>query len=556
MTYKALYREWRPLTFDDMVEQKHVVQTLKNAVMTDRIAHAYLFCGTRGTGKTSCAQIMARAVNCLTPVNGNPCNECKVCQGISSGTISDVLEIDAASNNSVNNIRELREEVQYLPVAAKYKVYIIDEVHMLSTGAFNALLKTLEEPPSHVIFILVTTEPHKLPATILSRCQRFDFRQISMTGIIQRLQKVVQSKQMNISNDALQIIAKKADGALRDALSLLDQCMSSGLQTMTADDVIEMLGTVNDADMIQLCRHIIQYEIGPLFELIDKITSGGKKVNVLLEELILFFRNILVVMTVDQPESALELTKETASQLKQLSKVITPERVIFIISELSKLENQIKWVSLPKVMFEAGLTGICLGQSVTWTDEGLETRLNNLETKVDHLGVLSNVQENVPLRQAPPVVDKAEKGVGGETAPVVDKDSTTAPMVHEDLPFDDDGQKTENFKDSKGLAVWKSCLNDIFEEKKPLYFCLQNTKALEKDDCVLICGIKENGYVKMQLAREDHIDIIKKILHKKLGKDVKLKFDYTSNPQKTVQSEKIQELKKISEEMDIPFSIE
>jgi DNA polymerase-3 subunit gamma/tau len=226
MSYTALYREWRPLVFEDVVEQEHIVKTLKYSVTAGRIAHAYLFCGTRGTGKTTMAHILSRAINCLNPQNGDPCNECEVCKGILEGSILDVLEIDAASNNSVDNVREIRDEVIYAPSTARYKVYIIDEVHMLSTGAFNALLKTLEEPPSHVVFILATTEPHKLPATILSRCQRFDFRKISVEGIVQRLDKVAHANGITFEKEALRLISRLADGALRDALSIMDQCMS------------------------------------------------------------------------------------------------------------------------------------------------------------------------------------------------------------------------------------------------------------------------------------------------------------------------------------------
>ncbi|NLY96253.1 MAG: DNA polymerase III subunit gamma/tau [Clostridiaceae bacterium] len=552
MTYKALYREWRPLTFDDIVERKHVVRTLKNAVSTGQIAHAYLFCGTRGTGKTSCALILARAVNCLNPQDGNPCNKCKSCTEILSGAVSDVLEIDAASNNSVNNIRELREEVRYLPVSAKYKVYIIDEVHMLSTGAFNALLKTLEEPPAHVIFILATTEPHKLPATILSRCQRFDFRQISLAGIMQRLQSVVQSKKGNITEEALRIIARKADGALRDALSLLDQCMSSGMDKIDGDDVIEMLGTVNESDMLLLCRHIIRYEIGPLFELIDKIVSDGKKVSVLLEDLIVFFRNILVIMMTSNPENTLELTKETIASLQELSKELTPDRTIFIISELSKLENQIKWVSLPKVMLEAGLTGICFGRPVTLSDETLENRLKNLEVKVDHLSVLNTFQKPLPEASAP--TQKVIE-VQAPTEDKTEEDHVVRALFAAKNGEIEEESQADDLKNAKDLTVWEACLNDIFEETKPLYFCLQNTKAYAKDDCVHICNIQENSYIQMQLAREEYINTIKKVLCSRLGKNVKLKFLYDKD-KNVVDTEKFKKLKKISEEMDIPFTIE
>jgi len=233
MAYQALYRKWSPLTFDDVIGQSHITQTLVNEIVHNRIAHAYLFCGTRGTGKTSTAKIFSRAINCLNNHNGNPCNECEICKGILDGSNMDVVEIDAASNNGVDNIREIRDEVAYAPSKSKYKVYIIDEVHMLSSGAFNALLKTLEEPPSHVIFILATTESHKIPATILSRCQRFDFKRISTDDVVNRLKQIIQKDHINIDDKGLRLIARVSDGSMRDALSILDQCIAFGEQTIT-----------------------------------------------------------------------------------------------------------------------------------------------------------------------------------------------------------------------------------------------------------------------------------------------------------------------------------
>ena len=593
MTYKALYREWRPLTFDDMVEQKHVVQTLKNAIVNDRIAHAYLFCGTRGTGKTSCAQIMSKAVNCENHQNGNPCNVCDTCKRIGSGTIRDVVEIDAASNNSVNNIRELREEVQYLPTTAKYKVYIIDEVHMLSTGAFNALLKTLEEPPSHVIFILATTEPHKLPATILSRCQRFDFRQISISGIVARLKKVIDTKYADITDDALHIIAQKADGALRDALSLLDQCMSSGFSRITRDDVIEMLGSVNDHEIISVCQSIIQYDIGNLFIKIGQVTSSGKKVSVLLDELIMFFRNMLITMTVDNPDEIIRLSGESILNIKQLAKNTTPERVIFIISELSKLENQIKWAALPKVVLEAGLVSICIDKPVTLSDETLESRIKGLEMKLD---IINTFQNNATYQTTAAPVDTKNTltPILADTNKSLDIDNHTIKTSQQDAIHSNENNNslihTENIikatvhvdsvpehinpvevnyssdkagnitKDTKEcISCWKACLDLIFEEKSSLYYCLTNTKAYEKDELINIFGIKDNPYIKMQLSREEHINLIKQVLYKNTGKYHGLKFIYSEpDPDtdlKSTGSDSIQKIKKISEALDIPFEI-
>ncbi|HQA57033.1 MAG TPA: DNA polymerase III subunit gamma/tau, partial [Acetivibrio sp.] len=271
MAYLALYRKWRPLVFEDVVEQEHVVKTLRNSINTGRIAHAYLFSGTRGTGKTTMAKIFSRAVNCLNPKDGDPCNECEICKGILNGSLLDVIEIDAASNNGVDNVRELRDEVVYTPSKAKYKVYIIDEVHMLSTGAFNALLKTLEEPPSHVIFILATTEPHKLPATILSRCQRFDFRRISVDSIAKRIEYIAGESGVDIKEDASRLIAKLSDGALRDAISILDQCISLGNKELTYEDVLKVVGLVTDTFIVEVVDNIKNQDVGKVLEAVNRL---------------------------------------------------------------------------------------------------------------------------------------------------------------------------------------------------------------------------------------------------------------------------------------------
>ncbi|MDX1358939.1 MAG: DNA polymerase III subunit gamma/tau, partial [Clostridia bacterium] len=294
MSYIALYREWRPTTFEEVIEQEHVTRTLKNAVKTGRIAHAYLFCGTRGTGKTTMAYIMSRAVNCLDPQDGSPCNKCDICKGILNNTNMDVIEMDAASNNGVENIRSIRDEVAYAPAQSKYKVYIIDEVHMLSTGAFNALLKTLEEPPSHVIFILATTEPHRLPATVLSRCQRYDFHRISADGIIQRLNQILEEKDVSITERAMRIIARVANGALRDAISLLDQCLSSGVREIGVDDVLVCAGILQDEAAADIAQAAYDKDVPRVLEITDAVLMQGKSPAQFITSLIYYFRNLLI----------------------------------------------------------------------------------------------------------------------------------------------------------------------------------------------------------------------------------------------------------------------
>ena len=258
--HKALYRAYRPQNFEDVVGQQHIIRTLKNQIENNNVGHAYLFAGTRGTGKTSTAKIFARAVNCVQSKDQEPCNECEVCKDIINDNIMDVVEIDAASNNSVDDIRELRESVKYSPTKAKYKVYIIDEVHMLSQGAFNALLKTLEEPPSYIIFILATTEPHKIPATILSRCQRFDFKRVTVNDMSERMKKICNEENIEVEDKALNLIARNAQGALRDALSILDQCISFGGNKIEYKDVVELLGTVNIEQLFEMSQFIINQD--------------------------------------------------------------------------------------------------------------------------------------------------------------------------------------------------------------------------------------------------------------------------------------------------------
>ena len=294
MAHQALYRVYRPQTFNDVVEQQHIVTTLKNAVMSKNTAHAYLFCGTRGTGKTTMAKIFARAVNCIYPVDGNPCNECEICSGIIDGTILDVIEIDAASNNSVDNVRALIDEVIYTPTKASKKVYIIDEVHMLSIGAFNALLKTLEEPPEHVMFILATTEAHKMPATVLSRCQRFDFRRITNKGIAQRLLSIAQECGVALSNEAANFIASLAEGALRDGISILDQCISTGHDKLDLELVQGVIGVAPNEIIINTLDYLVNRQNKEVISQIDLIFSEGKDSGQYIRKLIQFLRDVLV----------------------------------------------------------------------------------------------------------------------------------------------------------------------------------------------------------------------------------------------------------------------
>ena len=318
MSYVALYRKFRPDTFEDVKGQDAIVTTLKNQIKSERIGHAYLFCGTRGTGKTTIAKIMAKAVNCENPVDGSPCGECSMCQRIAAANSMNVIEIDAASNNGVDNIREIVEEVSYSPTEGKYKVYIIDEVHMLSTGAFNALLKTLEEPPSYVIFILATTESHKIPITILSRCQRYDFKRISIDTIAGRIRELTDKEQVDIEDAAIRYIAKAADGSMRDALSLLDQCIAFHYgETLTYDKALNVLGAVDNSVFATLLDCIIDKDIIGAVKLLEDIVIQGRELGQFVNDFTLYLRNLMLVKTADVQADALEISNEALEVLKE-----------------------------------------------------------------------------------------------------------------------------------------------------------------------------------------------------------------------------------------------
>ena len=352
MGYTALYRKFRPITFSEIVGQEHITRTLRNQIIAGRVGHAYLFNGGRGTGKTSAAKILARAINCLNPKDGEPCNECEICKGAINGSLTDIVEMDAASNNSVEDIRSIREEVNFLPTKAKYRVYIIDEVHMLSTGAFNALLKTLEEPPEHVKFILATTEPQKLPATILSRCQRFDFKKISNENIIKRLNIVCEKSNIEITKEALNIIAVLSEGAMRDALSILERCIQDGENKIDEDKIKDLVGIPKITYIHQLTESILEYDVDKALANIDEVLEDGKDINNLLWELIKYVKDILMVKT---NQKLTIYNDEDFTRLQELSEKVTKERAIRLISELSELENNMKQSTQRQIVFEAGM---------------------------------------------------------------------------------------------------------------------------------------------------------------------------------------------------------
>ncbi|MBR5407817.1 MAG: DNA polymerase III subunit gamma/tau [Lachnospiraceae bacterium] len=387
MSYTALYRKWRPEKFEDVKGQDAIVTTLKNQIIRDRIGHAYLFCGTRGTGKTTVAKIVAKAVNCEAPVNGSPCGKCKSCMSVADGTSLNVIEIDAASNNGVDNIREIRDEVTYAPTEGRYKVYIIDEVHMLSTGAFNALLKTLEEPPSYVIFILATTEVHKIPVTILSRCQRYDFKRIPVDTITERLNELMEGEGIKAEDKAVRYIARAADGALRDALSLMDQCNSFYFgQTLTYDKVLEVLGAVDTGVFSELLCAVIAKDISGAVRILDEVVAQGRELTQFVIDFTWYLRNLMLVKTAEEDgdiEEVIDMSSENLKQLKREADAVDIGRIMRYIRIFSQLSGDIRYAAQKRILIEIAIVKLCKPAMET-DNESILDRIRVIEEKFEN----------------------------------------------------------------------------------------------------------------------------------------------------------------------------
>ena len=467
MAYQALYRKWRPKTFDDVIGQSRIINTLKNEISENKIAHAYLFTGTRGTGKTSTAKIFARAVNCKNPHNGNPCNECDVCSGILKESLLDVIEIDAASNTGVDNIRDIIEQCRYASSAAKYKIYIIDEVHMLSKNAFNALLKTLEEPPAHIIFILATTEIHDVPATILSRCQRFDFKTISVFEIVEAMKKILLAEKITVDDDALEYIAFLGDGSMRDSLSILDRCIAYKTDGINYDDVLEVVGALDDTHLFEIIKNISFGNTKNVFEMYEKCISGGKNPDNFAVMFLNCYREILKYKTCSDIEN---ISKKRYKLVKDASEVLTSAECIRAIDIITNLIHDLKTVSNTGVLIECTL--IKLSQKELYCDmDSLAARIESIENKL--LGsVLVNTQ---PIKKSPEKQDIQE---------VQNNDDFVypeAPPENEDVyfPLEENHENapkavTENANIS-GFAViaekWDSVLDYFNQNRMIVLYC-------------------------------------------------------------------------------------
>ncbi len=501
MSYTALYRKFRPDTFSDVKGQEHIVTTLTNQMKADRIGHAYLFCGTRGTGKTSVAKILAKAVNCEHPIDGNPCNQCAVCRSIIDGTSMNVIEIDAASNNGVDNIREIREEVAYRPTQGKYKVYIIDEVHMLSTGAFNALLKTLEEPPSYVIFILATTEVHKIPITILSRCQRYDFKRITIDTIAARLKELTDIEQVEVEDKAIRYIAKAADGSMRDALSLLDQCIAFYLgETLTYDKVLENLGAVDTEVFGRLLRSIAAGNVTEAIHRLEELVIQGRELGQFVTDFTWYMRNLLLIKTSDDPEEVIDVSTENRKLMEEEAAMVDAETLMRYIRVLSELSGQIRYSSQKRVLVEVAIIKLCR--------PAMET---NLDSVLDRIRVLEQkMEEGIPVIQAAP--SGASASGGSFSAPSVPQPEEPVPekAVPEDL--------------KKIMSQWRSIVGETDGLFKQM---LQ--QAIPKYDGntgepILYVEFQNQVLGGMCVENPEYKEILQSIIRGRIGKDVEIEF--------------------------------
>ena len=535
MGYTALYRKFRPTTFAELVGQEHITRTLKNQIIADRVGHAYLFNGGRGTGKTSSAKILARAINCLNPKDGEPCNECEICKGALNGSLTDIVEMDAASNNSVEDIRSIREEVNFLPTKAKYRVYIIDEVHMLSPGAFNALLKTLEEPPEHVKFILATTEPQKLPATILSRCQRFDFKRISNEDIVKRLKIVCKESNIEITEAALNIIAVLSEGAMRDALSILERCIQDGDNKIDEDKIKDLVGIPKITYVNNIVEAIIEYDIDKALKSMDEILNQGKDLSNFLWEIIKYVKDILIYKT----SGTVDLyNEEEINSIKSIAEQVTKEKLVNLIYELSNLENDIKWSTQKTIMFQAGIIKLCSKEIEK--DDNVEERLEKIE---NYLKSGKIAMQAVPATTVAPV-QPVSRNLNNSNNFV--KQSTVQPKTNTVKSYSSDLNKS-----------WPKIVNDLKQNGKiVLYTNLINTKAEQVNDKTVEIKFPKgiNAFGKAVLEKQENIKEISNLLSMACGKDVQIRY-ISDNQNQVVSHNPEDDIQKLANQSDIPFNI-
>ena len=544
MSYTALYRKFRPMTFSEVVGQEHITRTLKNQIITNRVGHAYLFNGGRGTGKTSSAKILARAINCLNPKDGEPCNECEICKAALNGSLTDIVEMDAASNNSVEDIRSIREEVNFLPTKAKYRVYIIDEVHMLSTGAFNALLKTLEEPPEHVKFILATTEPQKLPATILSRCQRFDFKRISNDDIKKRLKIVCEESKINITEGALNIIAILSDGAMRDALSILERC-NQDTDTIDEDKVKDLAGIPKTIYVSSIVKNILEYNVEGTIQSIDNILNEGKDLENFVWEILKYVKDMLVYKSSKKAEL---YSEEEIKEMDDMLNGVSSERLVNLIYSLSEIQNNMKLTTQKSILFQAGMIKLCYNNasskdSSIGTDSNLEKRIEKIENYLK-LNGNRNIETNIiKPSYISNNIEAKPKRVASE-----EKINDVKSKINENNKVSYKGK----IEDS-----WPKIVNDLKQNGKIVLFSnLMDTKATQLNDMTVGIQFPKgiNAFGKTILEKQENIHELTRLVSIACGKQMNIKYIDTSTSN-VVENSVENDIKNLVNDSDISFNI-
>lgn len=501
MSYTALYRKFRPLCFEDVKGQDHIVTTLKNQIRADRIGHAYLFTGTRGTGKTTIAKILARAVNCENPVDGSPCGECASCKSILSGTGMNVIEMDAASNNGVDDVRGIVEDISYSPAEGKYKVYIIDEVHMLSTSAFNALLKTLEEPPSYVIFILATTEVHKIPITILSRCQRYDFKRISIETITERLQELMEKEQVRVEDRALRYIAKTADGSMRDALSLLERCIAFYYgEELTYDKALEVLGAVDTDVFSRLLRCVLAQDVAGCISLLEEMIVQGRELVQFVADFTWYLRNLLLIRTSDTGamEDVIDISSDNLKRLKEEAQMADMETIMRYIRILSELSGQLRLSAQKRIMIEMALIRLCRPQMERDMDS-LADRIRTLERKVEN---------GIPMQSVP-----AESSIQG----TMTKNDTSVRKVPLPEAIPEDVKQV--------VERWQTIVSHIGQ---PMKSYLRNVRLSIDNENRLLLVVSDSTHYDW-LSTEEHKAEIEEGISGMIEKQVEVRFELAAD---------------------------
>ena len=517
MSYKALYREWRPKTFEDVIGQEHISTTLKNEILNNRTSHAYLFCGTRGTGKTSTAKVFAKALNCLNLKDGEPCNECEMCLKINDGLAIDVVELDAASNNGVDKIREIIEDVKYPPQEARFKVYIMDEVHMLSIGAVNAFLKTLEEPPKNVVFILATTDPQKLPITILSRCQRFDFKRINKEQIVARLRKITTEKGIFADDRSLNLIARVSDGAMRDSLSILEQAISMGNEKVDYDSLVKMLGLVANDSLFNLIDAVIERNIEKAMIIIESLVMSGKDMGIFIKDLMSHFRNLLMIKITHNPEEVLDTSEENIQRLKSQSSRIRVEEIMRCIRILQEGEESLRLSKQSRINLELAIIKMCKIEYDT-SKEVLLTRINKIEEALKN-GSIKVKAVNTSVDQK--VIENTErpKNVSKESPSILNKKEEKSPKIS----YEGNSESKIKLEDVK--KAWKDILEHVKGRRAMIVFATLRTgnPVACENGIVTIEYEEEYKFNKDRLEKPEYKALVEDVLSEVLKEKVKFK---------------------------------